>query len=166
MSLGLYSTFKDLKYGRKKMKGKRTHFQKLGFTPASPEGEWRSFSKCKCSPPFFFVSLLRYWTRWPLWRHRVALSAAVGVFNTTTARKKMMKILEIGNILMTLSRPRSELSGSSRHSQGRMHRRFLSIGNRYIRRNTAKCESASRVRINTLTWVNSHAYTGLRKSPR
>ena len=115
--------------------------------------------------PFFFVSLLRYWTRWPLWRHRVALFAAVGVFNTTTARKKMMKILEIGNILMTLSRPRSELSGSSRHSQGRMHRRFLSIGNRYIMRSAAKFESASRVRINTLTCVNSNAFTGLRKSP-
>ena len=54
MSLGLYSTFKDLKYGRKKMEGKRTHFQKLGLTPASPEGEWRSFSKCKCSPSVFF----------------------------------------------------------------------------------------------------------------
>ena len=52
------------------------------------------------------------------------------------------------------SRPRSELNGSS----------ALPVYWKSL--HYAKYESVSRVRINTLTCVNSHVYTGLRKPPR
>ena len=40
------------------------------------------------------------------------------------------------------------------------------VWNRHNMQDAAKCESTRRVRINTLTCVNSHAFTGLRKPPR